>query len=109
MKLNLGIDSFSVFLASPPPVHKINYLFSFFPCSSSCASPFLPQTCVDEENRCSKEVLEVLARSRLVSLPELDMQLSKQLAAGKNLQGPSEMLMHLMKACMLRAEQVGRV
>ena len=55
----------------------------------------------------SKEVLEVLARTRMLSLPELDLSVAKLLAAGKQLQGPSELLMHLIKTCMLRVDQVG--
>ena len=53
-----------------------------------------------------KELLEILSRNRMLSLPELDASFCKLLASGKNLQGPSELIMHLMKTCMLRVDQV---
>ena len=69
-------------------------------------SPLPPQIAVEEESRVCKELLEILSRNRMLSLPELDASFCKLLAAGKNLQGPSELIMHLMKTCMLRVDQV---
>ena len=66
----------------------------------------LSRLVLDEDNKVSKDVVEMLIRARLLSLPELDASLVKLLSSqsGGKVQQASELLMHLIKSCMLTRE-----
>lgn len=66
----------------------------------------LSRLVIDEENKVGKDVVEMLIRARLLSLSELDASLFKLLSSlsGNKVQQASELLMHLIKSCMLTRE-----
>jgi CCR4-NOT transcription complex subunit 1 len=70
----------------------------------------LSKIVLEEENKVSKEVIEMLIRARLLSLPELDASVLKLLSSplGSKVQQASELLMHLIKSCMLNRDGQGQ-
>lgn len=70
----------------------------------------LSKIVLEEDNKVSKDVIEMLIRARLLSLPELDNAILKLLSSptGAKVQQASELLMHLIKSCILTRDVQGQ-